>query len=142
MAYASLIRNFHNFTCRVLSTSNRLVHNVSPNVWEEKHRSESDKPTFMRNPYKYKKQECILCKLNIKPDYKNVRLLSQFQSRFTGRIYGRHITGLCKNQQRKVEQEILKAQNAGLMGYYTKDVAFCKDPKLFDPNHPFRPHKY
>ena len=79
---------------------------------------------------------CILCKLNINPDYKNVRLLSQFQSRHTGRIYEKHITGLCDYKQKKVEQEINKAQQCGLMGYMTKDPKFVNDPMLFDPNFP------
>lgn len=83
-----------------------------------------------------------MCKHDIEPDYKNVKLLSQFQSPFTGRIYGRHITGLCKKMQRKVEAEIIKAQNIAFMGYYHKDVGFLKDPKLFDPERPIRPHKY
>ncbi|KYN41666.1 hypothetical protein ALC56_03927 [Trachymyrmex septentrionalis] len=42
----------------------------------------------------------------------------------------------------RLEQEIAKAQSAGLMGYWTKEPEYVKDPKLFDPNHPFRPHKY
>ncbi|KYM83755.1 hypothetical protein ALC53_05802 [Atta colombica] len=29
-----------------------------------------------------------------------------------------------------------------LMGYWTKEPEYVKDPKLFDPNRPFRPHKY
>lgn len=62
--------------------------------------------------------------------------------RFTGRIYGRHITGLCKSKQEKVEKEITKAQACVLMGYFHKDVTYLKDPKLFDPERPMRPHKY
>lgn len=108
-----------------------------------KHLEESDVAMSLEeNPYKSETKRCILCEMNIQPDYKNVRLLSQFQSRFTGRIYSRHITGLCKAKQEKVEKEILKAQSAGLMGYYTKDMEFVNDPPLFDPNHPFRAHKY
>ncbi|KAL6263734.1 hypothetical protein P5V15_003819 [Pogonomyrmex californicus] len=103
---------------------------------------EDDMPTEIKNPFVKEKQQCILCKLNIEPDYKNVRLLSQFQSRYTGRIYGRHVTGLCKHKQMRVEEEIIKAQCAGLMGQWTKEPEYVKDPKLFDPNHPFRPHKY
>lgn len=101
-----------------------------------------DMPISIENPYKKKQQLCILCELNIEPDYKNVRLLSQFQSRYTGRIYEKHITGLCEYKQKKVEQEIIKAQHAGLMGYMTKDPKFYHDPMLFDPNFPFKPHKY
>lgn len=68
--------------------------------------------------------------------------MSQFQSPYTGRIYGRHITGLCEKKQEKVEGEILKSQNAGLMGYYLKDPSFIKDPKLFDAENPIRPHRF
>lgn len=94
------------------------------------------------NPFKKEKKICILCKHNIEPNYKNTRLLSQFQSSYTGRIYGRHITGLCKDKQERVEREILKAQNCGLMAIYNKNPNWMHDPKLFDPDHPFRYHKY
>lgn len=80
--------------------------------------------------------------MSITPNYKNVRLLSQFQSPHTGRIYGRHITGLCKSKQEQVEKEIMKAQVAGFMPYYLKSPEFLADPKLFDPERPLRPHKY
>jgi len=40
-------------------------------------------------------------------------MLSQFISRFTGRIYGRHITGLCRHKQEQVENEIKKSRDAG-----------------------------
>lgn len=96
----------------------------------------------MQNPFQKETVKCILCKHNIQPDYKNVQLLSQFQSSYTGRIYGRHITGLCKEMQTRVENEIMKAQGLGFMGVLTKRVEFLKDPKLFDPERPLRPHKY
>lgn len=51
--------------------------------------------------------------MNITPDYKNIRLLSQFISPYTGRIYGRHITRLCKHKQELVEKEISKAHDSG-----------------------------
>ncbi|XP_041985228.1 28S ribosomal protein S18c, mitochondrial [Aricia agestis] len=101
-----------------------------------------DAPVEMDNPYKKERRQCILCKLNITPDYKNYRLLSQFQSPYTGRIYGRHITGLCKAKQALVETEITKAQNCAYMPYYYKDKAFFKDPKLFDPENPIRYHRF
>lgn len=96
----------------------------------------------MKNPFEREKKKCILCTLNITPDYKNVKLLSQFQSSFTGRIYGRHITGLCQKQQKLLEIEIAKARSSGLMAYYLKEIEFLKDPKLFDPSKPIRPHPY
>lgn len=104
--------------------------------------SQDDHPIDIPNPFKKEKVLCVLCKHKIEPDYKNVKLLSQFQSPFTGRIYGRHITGLCKKMQEKVENEISKAQGVAFMGYYNKNVGFLKDPKLFDPERPTRPHKY
>ncbi|XP_018898845.1 small ribosomal subunit protein bS18m [Bemisia tabaci] len=96
----------------------------------------------MENPFQREKQSCILCKYKITPDYKNVKLLSQFVSRFTGRIYGRHITRLCKSKQEAVEKEIWKAQMAGFMPNYFRDLHFTDDPKLFNPERPVRPHKY
>lgn len=80
--------------------------------------------------------------MDIMPDYKNVRLLSQFQSSYTGRIYGRHITGLCKDKQDAVEAEIRKAKAAGLMPDYIKFPEFLTDPKLFDPANPIKSHPY
>ncbi|KAI4462065.1 30s ribosomal protein s18 [Holotrichia oblita] len=101
---------------------------------------DNDPIVDIENPFEKEKPQCILCKTKIVPNYKNVQLLSQFQSPYTGRIYGRHITGLCKYQQEKVEKEIVKAQSADLMATYLKDPQFFKDPKLFDPEKPLRPH--
>lgn len=103
---------------------------------------QKDMPINIENPFQKERRLCILCKLNIDPDYKNVRLLSQFQSRYTGRIYGKHITGLCEHKQKRVEEEIKKAQSSGLMAYMTKDPNYVNDPMLFNPDMPFRPHKY
>ncbi|KAH8312802.1 hypothetical protein KR044_012981, partial [Drosophila immigrans] len=102
----------------------------------------ADEPIEMANPFEKDAQKCILCQHNITPNYKNVKLLSQFQSPYTGRIYGRHITGLCKQKQLDVEQAIQRAQHCLLMPGYHKDVDFLHDPKLFDPEKPVRPHKY
>ncbi|XP_047346064.1 28S ribosomal protein S18c, mitochondrial [Vespa velutina] len=121
---------------------NRFLGSLSNQELINEFSTEEDMPNLDINPYMKEKQQCLLCKLNIQPDFKNVRLLSQFQSRYTGQIYGRHITGLCKNKQEQVEKEILKAQHAGLMGHFTKDPKYVNDPPLFDPNRPLRPHKY
>uniref|UniRef100_A0A1I8NQI3 28S ribosomal protein S18c, mitochondrial n=1 Tax=Stomoxys calcitrans TaxID=35570 RepID=A0A1I8NQI3_STOCA len=102
----------------------------------------ADEPIEMPNPFEKERKVCILCKHNIIPDYKNIKLLSQFQSPYTGRIYGRHITGLCKQKQADVEKAIRRAQHCALMPTYHKDLDFMKDPKLFDPEKPIRPHKY
>ncbi|KAH8407104.1 hypothetical protein KR222_006558, partial [Zaprionus bogoriensis] len=102
----------------------------------------ADEPVEMANPFEKEPQQCVLCQHGITPHYKNVKLLSQFQSPYTGRIYGRHITGLCKQRQEQVEQAILRAQHCLLMPGYHKDLDFLHDPKLFDPEKPVRPHKY
>lgn len=99
-------------------------------------------PISIPNPFDEEKIKCLLCRNEITPDYKNVKLLSQFQSPYTGRIYGRHITGLCKNKQAEVEREIAKSQSAGYMPAYHKFTEFLKDPKICDPERPVRPHKY
>lgn len=102
----------------------------------------ADEPIDIPNPFEKDPQQCVLCKHDITPHYKNVKLLSQFQSPYTGRIYGRHITGLCKQKQEDVEKAILRAQRCLLMPGYHKDLDFLHDPKLFDPEKPVRPHKY
>ncbi|XP_054736575.1 28S ribosomal protein S18c, mitochondrial [Anastrepha obliqua] len=102
----------------------------------------TDEPIDIPNPFEKDRRLCILCKHDIVPNYKNVKLLSQFQSPYTGRIYGRHITGLCKQKQEQVEKAIIRAQNCALMPTYHKEMDFLKDPRLFDPEKPIRPHKY
>lgn len=105
--------------------------------------STGDTPDFsMANPFEKEHAQCILCKHHIQPDYKNVKLLSQFQSPYTGRIYGRHITRLCQQQQKRVEAEIVKAQSAGLMATYLKESCYLEDPRLFDAENPIRPHRF
>ncbi|XP_014283878.1 small ribosomal subunit protein bS18m [Halyomorpha halys] len=102
----------------------------------------NDMPVEIENPFVKEKPQCILCKMDITPTYKNVRLLSQFVSPYTGRIYGRHITRLCKHKHELVEKEITKAKNAGFMPYMNKEPRFLKDPKLFNPEKPMRNHDY
>ncbi|KAI5641063.1 ribosomal protein s18 domain-containing protein [Phthorimaea operculella] len=122
-------------TPRIITTNIRLSST-------DQKSADNDAPVEINNPFQKEKRECILCKLKLTPDYKNYRLLSQFQSPYTGRIYGRHITGLCKQKQALVEAEIKKAQNCGYMPYFYKDKAFLKDPKLFDPENPIRSHRF
>lgn len=103
---------------------------------------DEDEPAAIKNPFKREDPQCVLCRLNITPDYKNARLLSQFQSQYTGRIYSRHITGLCKTKQFQVERAIKNAQACGFMPIYFKAPEFFNDPKLYDHNNPIRPHNY
>lgn len=61
---------------------------------------------------------------------------------YTGRIYGRHITGLCKTKQQEVNNAISRSISSGLMPGYHKAPEFFDDPKLYDPEKPIRPHPY
>nr|CAG4647611.1 EOG090X0N7H [Megafenestra aurita] len=108
-----------------------------------KHEHDDDMPVEnLSNPYEKDKRCCILCKYNVPIDYKNPRLLSQFLSPFTGKVYERNITGLCNTQQKRVENEIIKSQTAGYLAIMLKKVEYIKDPKLYDPNRPVRPHRF
>ncbi|XP_072228795.1 small ribosomal subunit protein bS18m [Leuresthes tenuis] len=82
----------------------------------------------MENPYKEPEKGCVLC--NITVDYKNIQLLSQFISPHTGRIYGRHITGLCGKKQKEVSKAIKKAHSMGFMSVTHKHPQFMKDPNI------------
>ncbi|XP_076999085.1 small ribosomal subunit protein bS18m-like [Tamandua tetradactyla] len=90
--------------------------------------SHEDLPIPMENPYKEPLKKCILCGKRV--DYKNVQLLSQFISPFTGCIYGRHITGLCGKKQKEITKAIKRAQIMGFMPVTYKDPAYLKDPKV------------
>ncbi|XP_042324937.1 28S ribosomal protein S18c, mitochondrial isoform X2 [Sceloporus undulatus] len=76
--------------------------------------SEADMPVAMENPYKEPPKKCILCGTTL--DYKNVQLLSQFISPYTGKILGRHITGF--------------------MSVTYKDPTFLSDPKICNIKYP------
>ncbi|XP_063066197.1 28S ribosomal protein S18c, mitochondrial [Engraulis encrasicolus] len=94
-----------------------------------------DMPIKMENPYKQPEKGCLLCSNNIHVDYKNIQLLSQFISPHTGRIYGRHITGLCGRRQREISKAIKKAHAMGFMSVTLKDPQFMKDPNICDIKH-------
>ncbi|VDO07962.1 unnamed protein product [Rodentolepis nana] len=87
----------------------------------------SDMPIDIPNPYKSKPRQCFICKNNIDLDYKNVQLLSQFVSPYTGRVYGRHITGLCIPMQKRVSQLIERAR---FMAHEMKETVFFDDPNI------------
>lgn len=93
----------------------------------------------MVNPYQKPPHKCILCRHQIEPDYKNVQLLSQFVSPYTGQILNRSITGLCIPMQRKVARSIITAQRFRLMPILYKDLRYVNDPKLFNPFRPSNP---
>ncbi|VDQ05991.1 unnamed protein product [Trichobilharzia regenti] len=96
----------------------------------------SEDQHLMLNPYVKPKKKCFICEKNIPLDYKNVRLLSQFVSPYTGRIYGRHITGMCIPMQKRISQLITKSRQFGFM--IKVDVSLCYN-RVFHtvPRHSF-----
>ncbi|XP_035523663.1 28S ribosomal protein S18c, mitochondrial [Morone saxatilis] len=88
----------------------------------------------MDNPFREPQKGCILCSVPV--DYKNIQLLTQFISPHTGRIYGRHITGLCGRKQKEVSRAIKKAQSIGFMSVTHKHPQLMKDPNICAINHP------
>ncbi|XP_018421497.1 PREDICTED: 28S ribosomal protein S18c, mitochondrial [Nanorana parkeri] len=101
---------------------------VPPDSSQSSQYTDNDRPEEMENPFKDPPKKCILCDVPV--DYKNVQLLSQFVSPHTGRIYGRHITGLCGRKQKAVAKAIKRAHIMGFMPITYKDPAFLKDPKI------------
>ncbi|KAJ6657529.1 hypothetical protein lerEdw1_002464 [Lerista edwardsae] len=108
-------------------------------------------PLPMENPYKEPPKKCILCGITV--DYKNVQLLSQFISPYTGHIFGRHITvfelrnkinfrttvrltGLCGKKQKEISKAIKRAQQMGFMSVTYKDPTFLSDPKICNIRYP------
>ena len=94
------------------------------------------------NPYEKPKTKCILCRTETRLDYKNARLLQQFVSTFSGRVYEQHVTGLCDAQYKLLLDTIRLSRRTGFMPIFTKDPKYLRDPKLFDPLRPIRPHSY
>ena len=85
------------------------------------------------DPYKMPMRQCIFCKHNVPLDYKNVQLLSQFMSPYTGIVYNQQVTGLCHWKQTEVERTIAKSKMLGFMPFFYKETTFVTDPRLFDP---------
>nr|XP_046232077.1 28S ribosomal protein S18c, mitochondrial [Scatophagus argus] len=110
------------------NTSLRSV-TTSPNVVQQK----DDMLVKMENPYKEPQKKCVLCSVAV--DYRNIQLLSQFISPYTGRIYGRHITGLCGRKQKEISKAIKKAHAMGFMSVTHKHPEFMRDPNICSVKH-------
>eukprot|EP00095_Tigriopus_kingsejongensis_P000190 maker-scaffold41_size498431-snap-gene-1.15 protein:Tk00190 transcript:maker-scaffold41_size498431-snap-gene-1.15-mRNA-1 annotation:"28s ribosomal protein mitochondrial precursor" len=109
--------------------------------------SAPDRPTTLaQDPYAVEPRRCILCPRRyaeaIQPSYKNPKLLAQFVSPHTGRVYESHITGLCAFMQQSVEREAKIAQKFGLLGTKMKEVHYLKDPALFNPVRSVKPNPF
>ncbi|XP_070614183.1 small ribosomal subunit protein bS18m [Erythrolamprus reginae] len=102
--------------------------------YNEQESNQVDMPVSMENPYKELPKKCVLCGTTV--DYKNVQLLSQFISPYTGHILGPHITGLCTKKQREVARGIKRAQCTGFMSVMYKDPKFRNDPKICNIKYP------
>ncbi|CAG2177163.1 unnamed protein product, partial [Oppiella nova] len=89
--WRQLSPNVHHLKKLVAEESN--VSYKSDIDWKQSEEYTKDLPDLsLANPYRKAKQICILCKYGIEVDYKNVQLLSQFVSPYTGRLYDKHIT--------------------------------------------------
>ncbi|PAV63264.1 hypothetical protein WR25_21558 [Diploscapter pachys] len=112
------------FLHRTVVASSRACSSTSSggSVVEEQHKapskcSDDDEPIELsRNPYEKERRKCLLCKTGIELDYKNARLL-------------------------QVEM-IAISRKAGYMPIFVKDPKYVRDPKLFDPLRPLRPHSF
>ncbi|XP_072310252.1 small ribosomal subunit protein bS18m [Eucyclogobius newberryi] len=113
---------------QVLQKSSLKCISTSSDVIQQK-----DMLVQMENPYKEPQKGCILCNVNV--DYKNIQLLSQFISPHTGRIYGRHLTGLCGKKQKEISKAIKKAQSMGFMPVTHKHPQFMRDPNICSTKH-------
>ena len=124
-------RKLTHFTTAVVCLINPGIHAV---LWRrscsqyKQVTSNRDLPIPMENPYKEPLKKCILYEKCV--DHKNLQLLSQFISPFTGCIYGRHITGVCGNKQKEITKAIKRAQIWGFIPVTYKYPAYLKDPKV------------
>jgi len=97
-------------------------------------RADPDAPSFeMQDPYVEAPPKCVLCEHQIPVDYKNVKLLSQFISQFTGTIYPRKTVGLCTVQYDKVVREIIYARKMAMMTHKFKNQSYYDDDSLQYP---------
>jgi len=98
------------------------------------------------DPYAAPALMCVLCPRRYaggqapQPSYLNPKLLSQFTSPHTGKLYDKHITGLCSKMQALVEKEVSRSQQAGLMSTRVKSLDYLQDPQLVNAARPYMPN--
>uniref|UniRef100_A0A0N5BNM8 28S ribosomal protein S18c, mitochondrial n=1 Tax=Strongyloides papillosus TaxID=174720 RepID=A0A0N5BNM8_STREA len=138
----SSINSLKVYTRSFISTTIRTLGQQNTPTTKENEDSEDGIVTLEKNPYGKEKKKCILCEHKIKLDYKNSRLLQQFVSSFSGRVYDKHITGLCDHQHNRLIETIALSRKAGYMPVLIKNPKYLKDPKLFDPFKPIKKHSY
>jgi small subunit ribosomal protein S18 len=100
----------------------------------------------MADPYEKEPKTCVLCPrryaVPVIPNYKNPKLLSQFVSLHTGKMYETHITGLCEYMQGVVSKEVDRSRAAGFMSSKIKSPHYLQDPALFNPTRPVKKNPY
>ena len=111
------------------SQSFRLCSSTSSSPVPAVVHSEDEPVVLESNPYTKEPRKCLLCSTGVELDYKNSRLLQvylkrfcqssiksfqQFVSTFSGRVYDRHITGLCDEQQKKLIEAIAVCRSRNL----------------------------
>ena len=127
------------------SAFTKIEEDLSASIVEQ---SIKDFPVEMDDPYAPPPSRCILCPERYAPgcaptpSYLNPKLLSQFTSPHTGKVYEKHITGLCAKMQEKVEKETFRSQTAGLMSTRVKNVEYLQDPQIVNAAKPYMPNPH
>ncbi|GAB6025463.1 28S ribosomal protein S18c, mitochondrial [Chamberlinius hualienensis] len=121
--------------CHTSTNTDSFVANIPKQESDEldeiiKARSQDMPEPTIENPYKPEPCLCILCEFNVRVDYKNTKLLSQFISPHTGQLYDKNITGLCEKQQEKIKRLLQISRASGFMPFVYKDLAYLKDPNI------------
>jgi small subunit ribosomal protein S18 len=111
-------------------TSSSTFTKIEPDV---QYNPNDDRPKQINDPYLPSPHKCIFCVHNIKIDFRNTKLLSQFISPQTGFIFNQRTTGLCYFKQVELEKAVLKARRFNLMPYQWKETVYLDDPRLFNP---------
>lgn len=65
------------------------------------------------------KRNCLFCKTNINPDYKDFETLKKYVSDRI-KILGKDRTGVCAKHQRKISREVKRARVLGLLPFTLK----------------------
>ena len=116
------------------SVDSKKYHNVDGKIKFQNKKMKALEARYERLDVEDRPTGCLLCphrNPEIELDYKNVRLLSQFVSPHTGKIYGGRITGLCSSKQKELAKNIRRARKIGLMPITMKYFDYHSDPKLF-----------
>uniref|UniRef100_A0AC34GQM2 Mitochondrial ribosomal protein S18C n=1 Tax=Panagrolaimus sp. ES5 TaxID=591445 RepID=A0AC34GQM2_9BILA len=127
---------------QLLQTCSTFIRSISMSPARFNNEVDDEPIVLEKNPYAKPKPKCILCEKKIELNYKNTRLLQQFVSTFSGRVYERHVTGLCNKQHKRLLETIALSRRSGYMPIFVKDPKYLNDPKLFDPLKPLTPHSY